>query len=202
MTVDEHTTPATGGGLKRELKVVDAAAFSIGLIGPVGAAALLGTGAAGILGEGATWAFIFALVGVCLVAYGFIKLSRYISHTGSVYATVGITLGPRPGFVAGWALFLGYVTIGAGSTMEIRLLFNQLLNDVGITADPDWIIVAIIAMVLVVIVGRSEVRVITRVLLYAELIGVVLVTILSIIILVRLGTGTAPGGLTLTWDFL
>ena len=53
MTVDEHTTSATGGGLKRELKVVDAAAFSIGLIGPVGAAALLGTGAAGASTPGA-----------------------------------------------------------------------------------------------------------------------------------------------------
>jgi amino acid transporter len=203
MTVDAGPSPTTTqGGLKRELKVVDAAAFSIGLIGPVGAAALLGTGAAGILGEGATWAFVFALIGVCLVAYGFIKLSRYIAHTGSVYATVGLTLGPRAGFVAGWALFLAYVTIGAGSTMEIGLFFTQLLNDVGIAARPDWIIVAIIAMALVVVVGRSEVRIITRVLLYAELIGVVLVTILSIIVLVRLGTGSAPGGLGLTWNFL
>jgi ATP-dependent helicase/nuclease subunit B len=45
----------------------DAAAFSIGLIGPVGAMAVNGVGAAGILGSGATWAFVFALVGVLLV---------------------------------------------------------------------------------------------------------------------------------------
>lgn len=32
------------GSLKRELKIVDAAAFSIGLVGPVGAMALLGVG--------------------------------------------------------------------------------------------------------------------------------------------------------------
>ena len=102
-----ETTEAggTAPGLRRELKVTDAAAFSIGLIGPVGAMALLGVGAAKILGPGATWAFVFAIVGVSLVAYGFVKLSRHISHTGSVYALVGRTLGPRAGFVAGCALF-------------------------------------------------------------------------------------------------
>lgn len=188
--------------LKRELRVVDAAAFSIGLIGPVGAAALLGTGAAGILGPGATWAFVFALVAVALVAYGFVKLSRYIAHTGSVYATVGLTLGPRAGFVAGWSLILAYLTIGAGSTIEIGLFVTQLLKGFGIAAEPDWIVVAVIAMALVVLVSRSEVHVITKVLLYAELIGVVLVTILSVVILVRLGTGTAPGGRGLSWSFL
>ena len=62
--------------LKRELKVIDAAAFSIGLVGPVGAMALLGVGAVGILGRGATLAFVFALVVVTLVAYGFVKMSQ------------------------------------------------------------------------------------------------------------------------------
>ena len=57
-----------------------------GLIGPVGAIALLGTGAAGIIGRGVTLSFIFAVIGVALVGYAFVKLSQHISHTGSVYA--------------------------------------------------------------------------------------------------------------------
>jgi amino acid transporter len=188
--------------LKRELKVADAAAFSIGLIGPVGVMALLGAGAAGLLGAGAVWAFVFALVAVSLVAYGFVKLSRYISHTGSVYATVGITLGPRAGFVAGWALFFAYVTIGAGSGMEIGLFLNQLLADVGLSVQPAWIWVAIVALALVFLLARREVRIITRLLLYAELAGAVLVTVLNIVVLVKLGVGAAPGGLRLNWGFL
>ena len=52
-------TSATPRTLKRELKVADAAAFSVGMIGPVGVMALLGAGAASILGGGATWAFIW-----------------------------------------------------------------------------------------------------------------------------------------------
>src|SRR6195952_53256 len=133
------TTSTEPQQLHRELKVTDAAAFSIGLIGPVGVMALLGAGAANILGKGATWAFVFALIAVGLVAYGFVKLSRHIAHTGSVYATVGLTLGPRAGFIAGWCLFLAYVTIGAGSGIEIGLFVQQLFKDLGSSFDPDWI---------------------------------------------------------------
>lgn len=196
------TTTTDPKPLHRELKVVDAAAFSIGLIGPVGVMALLGAGAAGILGKGATWAFVFALIAVGLVAYGFVKLSRHIANTGSVYALVGITLGPRTGFVAGWALFLAYFTIGAGSTIEIGFFLTQLIQDFGIHAAPEWLIVAIVAVIVVLAISRMQVHVITRVLLYAELIGAALVTILNLVVLFRLGTGTAPGGRGLSFDFL
>jgi amino acid transporter len=201
-TTQSSGTPETGQTLHRELKVTDAAAFSIGLIGPVGVMALLGAGAAGILGRGATWAFVFALIAVALVAYGFVKLSRHIAHTGSVYATVGITLGPRAGFVAGWLLFLAYFTIGAGSTIEIGLFLTQLLQDLGLHVAPDWLIVAVVALAVVLVVSRSQVHIITRVLLFAELIGAALVTILNLVVLFRLGIGSAPGGRHLSLDFL
>jgi amino acid transporter len=196
------TGSTEGAGLRRELSVVDASAFSIGLIGPVGAMALLGVGAAGILGQGATWAFVFAIIGVSLVAYGFIKLSQYISHTGSVYALVGKTLGPRAGFIAGFALFGAYATIGTGSTIEIALFFNQFLHGIGIGDFSEWIWTAIIALVIVFALSFTEIRVITRVLLISELIGAALVVILSVVILVRTGTGHAPGGQDLNLDFL
>ena len=197
--IDQKTQPET---LKRELKVSDAAAFSVGLIGPVGVMALLGAGAASILGGGATWAFIFALIAVAFVAYGFVKLSRHISHTGSVYATVGLTLGARSGFLAGWALFFAYVAIGAGSGIEIGLFVSQLLTNLGIPFQPDWAATAIIALVLVVLLGRRKVHVITRLLLFAELIGAVFVVVLDIVIFVRIGTGTAPNQEAFSFNFL
>jgi amino acid transporter len=198
----ETDATATNSGLRRELSVVDAAAFSIGLIGPVGAMALLGVGAAGYLGPGATWAFIFAIIGVSLVAYGFIKLSGYIAHTGSVYALVGSTLGPRAGFIAGFALFGAYATIGTGSTIEIALFFNQFLHGIHIGNFTEWIWVDIVALAIVFLLSLTEIRVITRVLLISELIGAALVTILSVVVLIRTGTGHAPGGQKLTFDFL
>lgn len=197
--IDQNTKPET---LKRELRVADAAAFSVGLIGPVGVMALLGAGAASILGGGATWAFIFALIAVAFVAYGFVKLSRHISHTGSVYATVGLTLGARAGFLAGWALFFAYVTIGAGSGIEIGLFVSQLLTNLGISFQPDWVVTAIVALVLVVVLGRRQVHIITRLLLFAELIGAVFVVVLDIVIFVRIGNGTAPHHETFSFNFL
>ena len=126
----ETGTPQSGGErLHTELKLVDAAAFSVGLIGPVGAIGLLGTGAALIIGRAVTLSFIFAVIGVALVGYCFIKLSQHISHTGSVYALVGVTLGPQAGFFAGWALMGGYAAIGCGSTIEMGLFGGNFLND-------------------------------------------------------------------------
>lgn len=199
------TTPeqgATAQGLRRELKLTDAAAFSVGLIGPVGAAALLGVGAAGILGRAATLAFIFALVGVSLVAYAFVKLSRHISHTGSVYALVGLTLGPRAGFFAGWALCGAYVAIGAGSGIEIGLFVSQFLGGIGVLHTSEWIVIAVIALGIVGALAFAEIHIITRSLLITEIVGVILVTLLSLTILVRLVIGEAPNGQTLNLRFL
>jgi amino acid transporter len=190
------------GTLRRELKITDAAAFSAGLIGPVGAMALLGVGAAGILGRGATLAFVFALVGVALVAYAFVRLSRYIAHTGSVYALVGVTLGPRAGFVAGWSLFAAYLTIGAGSAIEIGLFAGAFLRGIGVIHSTEWIVIVIIALVIAAMLAFAKIHVITRSLLFSELIGIVLVTTLSVVILVQLSTGNAPGGQSLNTHFL
>ncbi len=190
------------GGMHRELSVVDAAAFSVGLIGPVGAIALLGTGAAGIIGRAVTLSFIFAVIGVALVGYAFVKLSQHISHTGSVYALVGVTLGPRAGFFAGWALFGAYTAIGTGSTIEIGLFGDQFLSDTGIAHVSEWVWVALIGLAIVCALAFNEIRLITRTLLASELTGVVLVTILSVVTLLTLIFSHGPQGQTFTWDFL
>lgn len=188
--------------LHRELKVTDAAAFSVGLIGPVGAMALLGVGAAGILGRAAIWAFLFALLGVALVAYSFVRLSRHIAHSGSVYALVGVTLGPRAGFVAGWALLAAYVTIGAGSAIEIGLFAGDFLQGVGLVHSLPWVTAALLALALAAMLGYTEIRVITRSLLFTEILGAIMVTGLSVIVLVRLTVGHGPTGQTFDTHFL
>jgi amino acid transporter len=193
-----ETAPAPKASLRRELKVTDAAAFSIGLIGPVGAMALLGVGAAALLGSAAPLAFVFAIVGVGLVAYGFIKLSGYIVNTGSVYATVGQSIGPRAGFVAGWALIAAYVTIAAGSTIEIGLFFNRFLALIHLGHPQEWIWVAVVALAIIGVLSVREIKLITKVLLGIEIAGAVMVAILSAVILVRLGVGDAPAGQTLS----
>jgi len=184
------------------LSLVDAAAFSVGLIGPVGAIGLLGTGAAVIIGRAVTLSFVFAVVGVALVAYCFVKLSQHISHTGSVYALVGVTLGPRAGFVAGWALMGAYIAIGCGSTVEMGLFGGQFLRDTGILHTQQWWWIALIGLLGVSALAFSEIRVITRALLTSEVVGAILVTILSIVILATVIFSHGPGGQTFTINFL
>ena len=205
-TTTTSSTPETDRGprqdLRAELSLVDAAAFSVGLIGPVGAIGLLGTGAALIIGRAVTLSFVFAVVGVALVAYGFIKLSQHISHTGSVYALVGITLGPRAGFFAGWALMGAYTAIGCGSTIEMGLFGGQFLRETGILHTQQWWWIALIGLLGVAALAYSEIRVITRALLTSEVVGAILVTILSIVILATVIFGHGPHGQTFTINFL
>ncbi|HKO28692.1 MAG TPA: APC family permease [Solirubrobacteraceae bacterium] len=208
-TMPEERPTAVGGlehgsgeGLRTELSLVDAAAFSVGLIGPVGAIGLLGTGAALIIGRAVTLSFVFAVAGVALVAYCFVKLSQHISHTGSVYALVGVTLGPRPGFVAGWALMGAYTAIGCGSTIEMGLFGGKFLNDAGIVSTHQWWWIALIGLLGVAVLAYTDIRVITRALLTSELVGAVLVTILSVVILATVIFSHGPQGQTFTINFL
>jgi amino acid transporter len=196
------TTTPPSEGLHKELSLVDAAAFSVGLIGPVGAIGLLGTGAALIIGRAVTLSFVFAVLGVALVAYCFVKLSQHISHTGSVYALCGVTLGPQAGFFAGWALMGAYIAIGCGSTIEIGLFARTFINDAFGTHITQWWWLALIGLVGVSAVAFMEIRVITRALLTSEVIGAILVTILSIVILAKVIFSHGPNGQTFTWSFL
>ena len=196
------TTNQPGEHLHKELRLVDAAAFSVGLIGPVGAIALLGTGAALIIGRAVTLSFVFAVVGVALVAYCFVKLSQHISHTGSVYALVGVTLGPRAGFFAGWALMGAYIAIGCGSTIEMGLFGGSFLHDTGILTTHQWWWIALVGLGGVSMLAFTEIRIITRALLTSEVIGAILVTILSIVILAKVIFSHGPTGQTFTWNFL
>ncbi len=196
--------PGTGGaaggdGLRRELKLTDAAAFSVGLIGPVGVMALLGTGAAGILGRGVIWAFVFALVAVTLVAYGFVRLSRHISHTGSVYALVGVTLGPRAGFFAGFALLATYTAFTVASAAEIGLFGEAFLSGIGL-GSVDWLIIALVGLLLVALLAFGDIRVATRSLLGLEGLSVLLILVLMVVIFAKVFGGTAPGGQEATAD--
>jgi amino acid transporter len=149
-----------------------------------------------------TLSFVFSIVGVALVAYCFIKLSQHIAHTGSVYALVGVTLGPRAGFFAGWALMGGYIAIGCGSTIEIGLFAQQFLNNTFSLHITQWWWLSLIGWALVAAIIFSEIRVITRALLTSELIGATLVTVLSIVILAKVIFGHGPGGQTFTINFL
>jgi len=182
------------GGLRRELRFWEAIALSIAIMAPTAAMALNGVAIAGLIGRAVPLAFVFALVGVLFVSYAFVQLTREVDHAGSVYAFTGLTLGPRAGFLAGWALLGTYLAFTVASTAEVGLFFTSFLASTGIADGADWIWIALVAGVLIGLVAYGDVRVAARSLLTLEGISVALITILVVIVLVRLIGGSAPGG--------
>jgi amino acid transporter len=192
--------PASQPVLRRELRFLETAAVSIGVMAPTLAMSVTGVAAARALGRAAPLAFVVAALGVGLVAYGFVRLAGEFSHAGSVYAFVGNTLGPRPGFLAGWALLGTYLVFPPVSIMGVAIFGRAFLGIVGLAKDVDWYPIALAAWVVIWVLAARGVRPTTRSLLAFEVVSVCLILVLMGVIYWRLAAGTAPGGQTLSGD--
>lgn len=188
------------GGLRRELRFWEAIALSIAIMAPTAAMALNGSAPAGLIGRAVPLAFIFAAIGVLLVSYGFIRLSRYFSHAGSVFAFSGVTLGARAGFFSGWALLGTYLAFTCASTAEAGTFGVAFFQGTGVWKSADYFIIALVAAVLIAVLAFGDIRRATRSLLGMEGISVTLILILMVVILVKLIDGSAPDGQTVTID--
>lgn len=164
---------------------------------PTAAMALNGTAPAGLIGRAVPLAFIFATIGVAFVSYAFIRLSRYYSHAGSVFAFSGATLGPRAGFFSGWALLGTYFAFTCASTAEAGTFGVAFFSSTGIAKHADYVIIALVAAVVIAILAFGDIRVATRSLLGFEGISVILIIALMVVIVVKLIGGSAPSGQTI-----
>ncbi len=100
---------------RRTLPLWVAVALSVATVGPTLAMAGNGQGLAGMVGKAVPLVFVIGLVGVSLVGYSFVRLTRYLNHAGSAYALVGATVGPRAGFFSGFAMLGAYVGFSIGT---------------------------------------------------------------------------------------
>ncbi|HET6258459.1 APC family permease [Pseudonocardia sp.] len=192
--------PISGVGLRRELSVWEAIGLSLALMAPSMAANINPQGTAGTVGRAVPLAFALATVGVLLIAYTFVRLSQRFHHAGSVYGFVGATLGPRAGVVAGWSLLGTYVFYGVVTSTAAGIFGAAALDSLGIWTDqPPWagFAVGAVALLAVLALAVAPVRGGTRVLLSIEVATVALILVVAVVILVRLATGTAPGGRTI-----
>jgi amino acid transporter len=186
--------------LRRELRFLETASVSIGVMAPTLAMSVTGVAAAKALGQAAPLAFAVAALGVGLVAYGFVRLAGEFSHAGSVYAFVGNTLGPRPGFLAGWALLGTYLVFPPVSIMGVAIFGRAFLSSTGLASDADWYPIALAAWLVIWVLAARGVRPTTRSVLVFEVVSVCLILVLMGVIFWRLTAGTAPGGQTLSGD--
>ena len=192
--------PPAARKLRRELRLLETAAVSIGVMAPTLAMSVTGVAAAKQLGRAAPLAFVFAGLAVGLVAFGFVRLAAQYSHAGSVYAFVGQTLSPRWGFVAGWALLGTYLVFPPVSIMGVTVFARAFLRSTGLADDADWYPIALAAWALIWFLAARGIRPTTRSLLVFEIVSVALIVVLMVTILVRLASGVHPvsgtGGLS------
>ena len=190
-------------GLKRSLSVWAAVGLSVALMAPSMAANINPQASATTAGRAVPLTFLIAAVGVLLVAYSFVRLCQYFHHSGSVYAFVGATLGPRAGVVAGWGL-LGTYTFYAVVTASAAGIFGTaFLQAVGIWPHPPtWapFVLLAVALALVLLLAVIPARRGTSVLLTVEGTTVALILIVTAVVLVRLLAGNAPGHQHFTWS--
>jgi amino acid transporter len=138
---------------------------------------------------------VLAGIGVGLVAPGFIVLSSRYAHAGSVYAFAGHALGPRAGFIMGWALLGTYIVFPPVSLLGIGIFGQAFLDSAGIAASPPWLAIPLGGWALVWILAARGVRVTTGgSLLAVEGLSLLLVLALVAVIYVKLVVGTAPRG--------
>jgi amino acid transporter len=197
MRTDEHTP------LRRGLTLWEAVGISVALMAPSMAVNINPQGTAASVGRAVPLAFVLATAGVLLVAYTFVRLCRHYHHAGSVYGFVGATLGPRAGVVAGWALLGTYTCYGVVTAMATGIFGSEFLAELGLWPDrPRWAGFAVGALALagVLALAITPVRRGARVLLAVEGATVLLILVISLIVLVRLLDGTAPGGRRFTLE--
>jgi amino acid transporter len=170
---------------RKKLKLWGALALSLGLMGPTLAMAGNGQGLIDQVGAAVPLVFLLGFIGVAMVAYGFVRLTQRYNHAGSAYALVGVTLGPRFGFVAGFALFGTYLFFSICTIALVGDFFNALLGMANGTPHPPqvvWIIPAIVALVLTTFLNTRDTRTVAKWLLIIEGVGITCMIVLSIVI--------------------
>ncbi|MDQ1618862.1 MAG: hypothetical protein QOE19_1431 [Actinomycetota bacterium] len=185
------------GRLRRNLTVWQAVGLSVALMAPSMAANINPQFTAATVGRAVPLAFLFAAIGVLLVGYGFVRLTQYYQHSGSVYAFVGATLGPRTGVVSGLALFATYVFYGVVTASATGILGTDFLNKVGLWDNPGrWgpFVLAALALVGSLALTIAPARRGTSTLLLIEGATIALILLVCAVVLVRVIGHSAPDG--------
>jgi amino acid transporter len=196
-TADDAPDTSGAPRLRGKLTIFAAIGLSVGLMAPSMAANINPQGAEPFVGRAIPLAFLVAAVGILLVSYSIARLCQHFHHAGSVYGFVGATLGARPGVVAGWGLIGTYMFYAVTTTIAAGIFANSLLVTLKIwTSPPTWspFLLAGVFMVMIGLLASSPVRRATGALLGFEGATVALILLVSVVVLVRLIGGHAPGG--------
>jgi amino acid transporter len=180
--------------LRRTLATWAAVSLSVAAMGASLAINLNPQGAGAVVGRAVPLTFVLATVGVLLVAYGFARICGRLSHAGSVFGLTSVTVGPRAGVVAGWGLLGAYLSF---------IITTAILRVLGLWATTPglapWVI-ALGAVAISLVLGVAPVKTSMKTLLWVEISTTALILLIAVVVIVRVASGHAPGGQTLTLD--
>ena len=185
-------TPA-GTQLARGLTVWSAVGMSVALMAPSMAININPQATSAATGRAVPIAFLLATFGVLLIAHTFVRLSQRFSQSGSVYAFVGVTLGPRSGAVAGWLNACTYVLFGVVTSTAAGMFLTDLIRKVLAPSTlPEWLPYPLGWLVLfgTWVLATRDIRGGTKILLVTEGATVLLILMVSGVTLVQLIRGT------------
>ncbi|BCI50990.1 amino acid permease [Mycolicibacterium litorale] len=178
----------------RRLPFWVALAMSVALVGPTLAMSGNGQGLIGTVGKAIPLVFLIGLVGVSLVGYSFVRLTRHLNHAGSAYGLVGGTIGPRAGFFSGFAMLGAYVGFSIGTLALTAAFTNAFIAQLQPgTDDPfqvPWLLVVLVGAVISFLLAGRDVRLLAKVLLGIEGIGILAMVVLVAVIFIKGGAPT------------
>ncbi|NSB12888.1 APC family permease [Clostridium beijerinckii] len=174
-------------GLKKDnLSIIETVALSVAIIAPTAAMSLNISLMAQTCSFSAPLVFLISTIVVGLVSYSIIKFNHYISASGSLYAFTKTALGNKMGFTSGWALLLAYIALAGGTAAGFGNFFSGFLSVFGFHVN--WMPISIIASIAMIALGIIDAKICNRIILVIEGISILLILLLSVVILIKVGT--------------
>jgi amino acid transporter len=178
---------------QRRLPFWVALALSVALVGPTLAMSGNGQGLIGTVGKAIPLVFVIGLIGVSLVGYSFVRLTRHLNHAGSAYGLVGGTIGPRVGFFSGFAMLGAYVGFAIGTLALTAAFVNAFIAALNPDNDKPfqlpWLVVVVIGAAISLLLSGRDIRLLAKILLVIEGIGILAMLVLVVVIFAK---GGAP----------
>jgi len=156
-----------------------------------------------INGNGAGLPVVYFIMPLMLLLFapGFAAMTRYVPKAGAFYSYVTAGLGRKVGVGAGFIALTGYLVFQSFVFTLMGMTFNETL--VGLFGDGafqlPWYVWTIVMIVVVAILGISNIDVNAKVLSFVLIAEVLLVIIMNIAILFQ--GGTPEEGISLTRQF-
>jgi amino acid transporter len=162
------------------------AAQSVASTAPVAGIALVPATLAGVAGESGPLSFALgAFVGL-LLAYVFVRLSHHVTTAGGLSAYAGMIYGGRVALGVAWLYVVGDLVLNAGVIWQAADYLQTSIDSIAGVVVPALVLTLVVWAVTTFIVSR-RVSVSTALLLAAEGVSLLIITVLGIVVLAHGG---------------